>query len=33
MTGGPRHFTDLSALSAGELRVMLDDAAVRKARL
>ncbi|MDX8536990.1 MAG: ornithine carbamoyltransferase [Mesorhizobium sp.] len=28
-----RHFTDLSAVSEGDLRVMLDDAVVRKARL
>ncbi|TIT15236.1 MAG: ornithine carbamoyltransferase, partial [Mesorhizobium sp.] len=28
-----RHFTDLSAVSEGDLRVMLDDAMVRKARL
>ncbi|CCV03156.1 Ornithine carbamoyltransferase [Mesorhizobium metallidurans STM 2683] len=28
-----RHFTDLSAVSAGDLRFMLDDAVVRKARL
>ncbi|MER8549797.1 MULTISPECIES: ornithine carbamoyltransferase [unclassified Mesorhizobium] len=28
-----RHFTDLSAVSEGDLRFMLDDAAVRKARL
>ncbi len=33
MIGGPRHFTDLSALSSDELRGMLDDAAERKARL
>ena len=33
MTGGIRHFTDLSAVSAGDLRGMLDDAAARKARL
>ena len=30
---GIRHFTDLSAVPANELRGMLDDAAVRKARL
>ena len=29
----PRHFTDLSAVSAENLRFMLDDAAARKARL
>ena len=29
----PRHFTDLSAVPAAELRAMLDDAARRKARL
>ncbi|UVK43601.1 ornithine carbamoyltransferase [Mesorhizobium sp. AR07] len=29
----PRHFTDLSAVSEGDLRFMLDDAVVRKARL
>jgi ornithine carbamoyltransferase len=28
-----RHFTDLSAVSAGDLRVMLDDAMARKTRL
>ena len=28
----PRHFTDLSAVSAGDLRFMLDDAVARKAR-
>ncbi|CCV14725.1 ornithine carbamoyltransferase [Mesorhizobium sp. STM 4661] len=28
-----RHFTDLSAVSAGDLRFMLDDAVMRKARL
>ncbi|MET3519477.1 ornithine carbamoyltransferase [Mesorhizobium abyssinicae] len=28
-----RHFTDLSAVSEGDLRVMLDDAVVQKARL
>jgi ornithine carbamoyltransferase len=28
-----RHFTDLSAVSEGDLRIMLDDAVVRKARL
>ncbi|RWA61752.1 ornithine carbamoyltransferase [Mesorhizobium sp. M4B.F.Ca.ET.190.01.1.1] len=28
-----RHFTDLSAVSEGDLRVMLDDAVLRKARL
>ena len=33
MTGGIRHFTDLSAIPAGDLRGMLDDAATRKARL
>jgi ornithine carbamoyltransferase len=33
MTGGIRHFTDLSAVSAEELRGMLSDAAQRKARL
>lgn len=31
MADQPRHFTDLSALSAAELRVILDDAVVRKA--
>ncbi|MDP3897592.1 MAG: ornithine carbamoyltransferase [Mesorhizobium sp.] len=31
MAGQPRHFTDLSALSATELRAILDDAVVRKA--
>ena len=30
---GIRHFTDLSAVPANELRAMLDDAAARKARL
>jgi ornithine carbamoyltransferase len=29
----PRHFTDLSAVSAADLRAMLDDAALRKSRL
>jgi ornithine carbamoyltransferase len=29
----PRHFTDLSAVPAAELRAILDDAAARKARL
>jgi ornithine carbamoyltransferase len=33
MTGGIRHFTDLSAVPAEELRAMLSDAARRKARL
>ena len=33
MSGDIRHFTDLSAVSATELRGMLDDAAARKARL
>jgi ornithine carbamoyltransferase len=33
MSGSIRHFTDLSAVPAAELRGMLDDAAVRKARL
>ena len=33
MTGGPRHFTDLSAISAEDLRGMLSDASARKARL
>ena len=33
MSGDIRHFTDLSAVPATELRGMLDDAAVRKARL
>ncbi|MBT1155811.1 ornithine carbamoyltransferase [Aminobacter anthyllidis] len=33
MTSGIRHFTDLSALSGSDLRGILDDAAVRKARL
>jgi ornithine carbamoyltransferase len=33
MTGGIRHFTDLSAVSEGELRGMLTDASARKARL
>jgi ornithine carbamoyltransferase len=33
MSGDIRHFTDLSAVPADELRGMLDDAAVRKARL
>ncbi len=33
MTGGIRHFTDLSAVSPGDLRGMLSDAAARKARL
>ena len=33
MTDGIRHFIDLSAVSAGDLRGMLDDAAARKARL
>ena len=28
-----RHFTDLSAVSEGDLRFMLDDAVLRKARL
>ena len=28
-----RHFTDLSTVSEGDLRSMLDDAVVRKARL
>src|SRR3569832_420937 len=28
-----RHFTDLSAVSAGDLRIMLDDAVARKTRL
>ena len=31
MTAQPRHFTDLSAVSAGDLRRILDDAVVRKA--
>ena len=33
MTSGVRHFTDLSAIPAAELRSILDDAAFRKARL
>ena len=33
MSGALRHFTDLSAVSAGELRGILDDAALRKAEL
>jgi len=33
MTNGIRHFTDLSAVSAGDLRGMLDDAVARKGRL
>ena len=33
MSGSIRHFTDLSTVPATELRGMLDDAAVRKARL
>jgi ornithine carbamoyltransferase len=33
MTGGIRHFTDLSAVSAGDLRGMLSDASARKERL
>jgi ornithine carbamoyltransferase len=33
MSGDIRHFTDLSAVPAAELRGMLDDAAARKARL
>ena len=33
MAAGLRHFTDLSAISSGELRAMLNDAAARKARL
>ena len=33
MTSRIRHFTDLSALSGSDLRGILDDAAVRKARL
>jgi len=33
MSGSVRHFTDLSAVPAAELRGMLDDAAARKARL
>jgi ornithine carbamoyltransferase len=33
MSGDIRHFTDLSAVPATELRGMLDDAAARKARL
>lgn len=33
LAGAPRHFTDLSAIPASELRAILDDAAVRKARL
>ena len=33
MTGGIRHFTDLSELSARDLRGILSDAAARKARL
>lgn len=33
MSGSIRHFTDLSAVPAVELRGMLDDAAMRKARL
>jgi ornithine carbamoyltransferase len=33
LDGSPRHFTDLSALSAGTLRGLLDDAAARKSRL
>lgn len=33
MTSGIRHFTDLSAMSGSDLRGILDDAAVRKARL
>jgi ornithine carbamoyltransferase len=33
MSGSIRHFTDLSAVAATELRGMLDDAAARKARL
>ena len=31
MAGQPRHFTDLSAVSATDLRAILDDAVVRKA--
>ena len=33
MNGKPRHFTDLSAVSATDLRGILDDAKARKARL
>jgi ornithine carbamoyltransferase len=33
MSGGIRHFTDLSAVSAADLRAKLDDASARKARL
>lgn len=33
MTGGIRHFTDLSGVSAEDLRGMLSDASARKARL
>ncbi|HEY6631660.1 MAG TPA: ornithine carbamoyltransferase [Rhizobiaceae bacterium] len=33
MSGAIRHFTDLSAVPAADLRGMLDDAAARKARL
>ncbi len=33
MNGGIRHFTDLSAVSAGDLRAMLSDASVRKSQL
>lgn len=33
MTAPVRHFTDLSAIAAADLRAILDDAAVRKARL
>ena len=33
MTGGIRHFTDLSGVSAQDLRGMLSDASARKARL
>ena len=33
LDGGVRHFTDLSAVSAGELRAILDDARLRKAKL
>jgi len=33
MNGRPRHFTDLSAMSAADLRAILDDAIARKKRL
>jgi ornithine carbamoyltransferase len=33
MSGKPRHFTDLSSVSRSDLRLILDDAKARKARL